>query len=98
MFYFYSYLVQILVRLSFISNLSRIGCSDFNESTGTFFVLSNRSASKFAKSVKITKISVYTKSLCSNKAGILPILKVVGNEKEGGSGKWQMIDIGLGLW
>ena len=26
------------------------------------------------------------------------ILKVVGNEKEGGSGKWQMIDIGLGLW
>ena len=25
-------------------------------------------------------------------------LKVVGNEKEGGSGKWQMIDIGLGLW
>jgi len=26
------------------------------------------------------------------------LLKVVGNEKEGGSGKWQMIDIGLGLW
>ncbi len=25
-------------------------------------------------------------------------LKVVGNEKEEGSGKWQMIDIGLGLW
>ncbi len=25
-------------------------------------------------------------------------LKVVGNEKEWGSGKWQMIDIGLGLW
>jgi hypothetical protein len=25
-------------------------------------------------------------------------LKVVGNEKEGGSGKWQMIDNGLGLW
>ena len=25
-------------------------------------------------------------------------LKVVGNEKEGRSGKWQMIDIGLGLW
>ncbi len=25
-------------------------------------------------------------------------LKVVGNEKEGGWGKWQMIDIGLGLW
>ncbi len=25
-------------------------------------------------------------------------LKVVGNEKEGGSGKWQMIDICLGLW
>jgi hypothetical protein len=25
-------------------------------------------------------------------------LKVVGNEKEGGSGKWKMIDIGLGLW
>jgi hypothetical protein len=24
-------------------------------------------------------------------------LKVVGNEKEGGSGKWKMIDIGLGL-
>ncbi len=24
-------------------------------------------------------------------------LKVVGNEKEGGSGKWQMIGIGLGL-
>ncbi len=27
-----------------------------------------------------------------------PLLKVVGNEKEEGSGKWQMIDIGLGLW
>jgi hypothetical protein len=26
------------------------------------------------------------------------MLKVVGNEKEGGSGKWQMTDIGLGLW
>jgi hypothetical protein len=25
-------------------------------------------------------------------------LKVVGNEKKGRSGKWQMIDIGLGLW
>ncbi len=25
-------------------------------------------------------------------------LKVVGNEKEGGPGKWQMIDIYLGLW
>ena len=25
-------------------------------------------------------------------------LKVVGNEEEGGSGKCQMIDIGLGLW
>ncbi len=25
-------------------------------------------------------------------------LKVVGNEKVGGSGRWQMIDIGLGLW
>ncbi len=25
-------------------------------------------------------------------------LKVVGNEKEGGPGKWQIIDIGLGLW
>ncbi len=25
-------------------------------------------------------------------------LKVVGIEKEGRSGKWQMIDIGLGLW
>jgi hypothetical protein len=25
-------------------------------------------------------------------------LKVVGNEKEGGWGNWQMIDIGLGLW
>ncbi len=25
-------------------------------------------------------------------------LKVVGNEKEGGSERWQMIDIGLGQW
>ncbi len=25
-------------------------------------------------------------------------LKVVGNEKEGGPGKWQMLDIYLGLW
>jgi hypothetical protein len=25
-------------------------------------------------------------------------LKVVGNEKEGGPGKWQVIDIYLGLW
>jgi hypothetical protein len=25
-------------------------------------------------------------------------LKVVGNEKEGGPGKWKMIDIYLGLW
>jgi hypothetical protein len=30
--------------------------------------------------------------------GIKTSLKVVGNEKEGGTGKWQMIDIGLGLW
>ncbi len=29
---------------------------------------------------------------------ILKTLKVVGNEKEGGSVKGQMIDIGLGLW
>ncbi len=32
------------------------------------------------------------------KLKIFHLLKVVGNEKEGGSGKWQMIDIGLGLW
>jgi hypothetical protein len=25
-------------------------------------------------------------------------LKVVGNEKVGGSGRWHMIDIGLGPW
>jgi hypothetical protein len=35
---------------------------------------------------------VFQKTLTSS------LLKVVGNEKEGGSGKWQMIDIGLGLW
>ncbi len=35
-----------------------------------------------------------TKSIEAN----LTHLKVVGNEKEGGSGKWQMIDIGLRLW
>jgi hypothetical protein len=36
---------------------------------------------------------IFEGSLDSN-----PVLKVVGNEKEGRSGKWQMIDIGLGLW
>jgi hypothetical protein len=29
---------------------------------------------------------------------VFELLKVVGNEKEGRSGKWQIIDIGLGLW
>jgi hypothetical protein len=29
---------------------------------------------------------------------ILPSLKVVGNEKVGGSQRWHMIDIGLGPW
>ncbi len=32
------------------------------------------------------------------KQTVIISLKVVGNEKEGRSGKWQMIDIGLGLW
>jgi hypothetical protein len=32
-----------------------------------------------------------------NQLFFLMFLKVVGNEKEGGTGKWQMIDIGLGL-
>ncbi len=33
----------------------------------------------------------------SNLAG-RPPLKVVGNEKVGGSRRWHMIDIGLGPW
>jgi hypothetical protein len=42
------------------------------------------------------KVMQSHKNLLSSELAILS-LKVVGNEKEGGSGKWQMIDIGLGL-
>ncbi len=39
---------------------------------------------------KSQKVNFYKKNI--------GYLKVVGNEKEGGSGKWQMIDIYLRLW
>ncbi len=68
-------------------NLGKRNCQGPNNKGGLI-----RPADMNPKSIKNPMLKKDIKTLRKN------ILKVVGNEKEGGPGKWQMIDIGLGPW